>query len=113
MENGKKFVYISKPYKSNCLLEALKEKLKYPKTTTIYFCPPRITENGNYQWCHFMWSNPFHSFDFSDDEETGLPWYKTFWYKGRIRMFDGDFARRYTKYRRSVRSKKPYKLLFS
>lgn len=102
MSNRHEFEYIGKPYKSNCLLEAVKAKLRNPKKVTIYFCPPRITENGNFQWCHFLWSDTLHSFDFSDDEASELPWYKTIWYEGKIRMFDGDFARHYAKYRRST-----------
>lgn len=107
---SKKFEYVSKPYQSNCLLEALKAKWKNPKLVTIYFCPPRITENGNFQWCHFMWSDSFHSFDFSDNDETELPWYKTFWYEGRVRMFDAEFAKRYSQYRKAIHGKKQYNL---
>ena len=80
------FSYITETYSSNCLFEAIKAKIKNPSNVTIYFCKPRITENGN-----------FH------DEETELPWYRTFWYKGRIRQFRKNFAKRYSDYRNKRR----------
>lgn len=74
------FSYITEAYTSNCLLEAIKAKIKNLSGVTLYFCKPRITENGNFQWPHIMWSDQNGSYDFSDDEETDLPWYRTFWY---------------------------------
>lgn len=106
------FIYITDKYSSNCLIEAIKAKLRNPSGVKIYFCKPRITENGNFQWLHFMWSDKNYSYDFSDDEETEIPWYRTFWYKGRIRQFKKDFAKRYTTYRNSVRGRKPYETYF-
>lgn len=93
------FTYITEPYSSNCLLEAIRAKRRNPSQVTIYFCKPRITENGHFQWLHFMWSDQYYSYDFSDDKEGELPWYCTFWYKGRIRQFKKDFAKRYSDYR--------------
>lgn len=51
------FIYITELYSSNCLFEAIKAKIKNPSSVTIYFCKPRITENGNFQWLHFMWAD--------------------------------------------------------
>lgn len=96
---AKDFSYITETYSSNCLFEAIKAKIKNPSNVTIYFCKPRITENGNFQWLHFEWTDQNFSFDFSDNGETELPWYRTFWYKGRIRQFNKDFAKRYSDYR--------------
>ena len=50
-----------------------------------------------------MWTDQNFSYDFSDDEETELPWYRTFWYKGRIRQFRKNFAKRYSDYRNKRR----------
>lgn len=93
------FRYITGEYKSNCFFEAIKAKLKNPKEVIIYFCKPRITENGNFQWMHFMWSDMKGDYDFSDDENTALKWYKCFWFSGRIRKFRRGFAKRYSRYR--------------
>ena len=97
------FSYITEIYSSNCLFEAIKAKIKNPSNVTIYFCKQRITENGNFQWLHFMWSDQNYGYDFSNNEETELPWYRTFWYKGRIRQFNKSFVRRYSDYRNKRR----------
>lgn len=98
-----KFQYITFEFKSNCMIEALKAKIRNPKGTKVYFCKPRITENGNFQWCHFMWSDGKFDYDFSDDENTPLPWYGCFWFVGRIRRFRCGFAKRYSEYRNKKR----------
>lgn len=93
-----KYEVISKEYCSNCMIEALKAKIKNPKVK-IYFCKPRITENRNFQNFHFMWSDGKADYDFSDLEENGLPPYRNLLFKGVIRKFDLGFAERYCKYR--------------
>lgn len=42
------FVYITETYTSNCLLEALKAKIKNLSGVTLYFCRPQITENDDF-----------------------------------------------------------------
>lgn len=87
-----------KEYYSNCLIEALKQKIKFQKIK-LYFCKPRITENGNFQMCHFMWDDGENSYDFTDKEEEEMKWYKCFWYKGHIRKLEKGFAEKYSNYR--------------
>lgn len=94
-----KFKYITSEFKSNCMCEAIKAKLKNWRCVKVYFCKPRITENGNFQFMHFMWSDGAHDYDFSDKEYTGLPWYKCFFFSGVIREFPLGFAEQYSKYR--------------
>jgi len=94
-----KYEYYSTLYWSNCLAEAVKAKLKDWKHVKIYFCKPRITENGHFQMMHFMWSDGIADYDFSDREANGLPWYKCFWFKGSIRRFELGFAKKYSEYR--------------
>lgn len=101
-----RFEYITGYYKSNCFIEAMKAKLKNWHGVKIYFCKPRITENGNFQMCHFMWTDYYHDYDFSDDQDDELPWYKCFLFKGRIRMFRYGFAEKYSNYRNMVRGKR-------
>ncbi len=97
----KTFEFVIQAYKSNCLLEAIRAKSINPKIK-IYFCKPRITENKHFQMCHFMWSDCINSYDFSDDESCPLPWYKCFWFEGRIRKFGKDFAKKYSEYRNNT-----------
>lgn len=100
----KKFEIISKEYFSNCMIEALKAKIRNPNVK-IYFCKPRITKNGNFQMFHFMWSDGMADYDFSDFEENGLPPYKNLFFKGAIRKFELGFAEKYTKYRNGRKKK--------
>lgn len=92
--------FISKEYRSNCLIEAIKAKIK-DKNVKIYFCRPRITENGHFQMCHCMWTDGIADYDFSDREECNLKWYRCLWFKGAIRQFEYGFAKRYSEYRNS------------
>lgn len=98
MSRKDKFRYITGKYRSNCLIEAVKAKIKNPKVK-IYFCKPRITKGGKLL-PHFMWSDGKHDFDFSDsdDEDTSLRWYKCICFKGRIRQFEYGFAKRYSEW---------------
>lgn len=102
MAKGTKFIYITEPYNSNCLIETIKAKIKN-KNIKIYYCKPRICANGKIQMAHFMWSDETADYDFSDDEEHHLPWYKCFWFTGKIRKFPAGFAKRYSHYRNRKR----------
>ena len=97
-----KYEIISDEYYSNCMIEALKAKIKN-RNVKIYFCKPRITENGHFQMGHFMWSDGKADYDFSDFEENGLPPYRTLIFKGAIRKFEHGFAEKYSKYRNGKR----------
>lgn len=96
-----KYEIITDEYYSNCMVEALKAKLRNHKVK-IYFCKPRITENDNFQMFHFMWSDGKADYDFSDIKENGLPPYKNLLFKGVIRKFDLGFAKAYTTYRNNT-----------
>lgn len=90
------FEYVSPEYVSNCLIEAVKAKLKDWKHVTIFFCYP-----GKQQFCHFMWSDTRKqkSYDFSDSSPHDLPWYKCLLFRGCIREFNFEFARQYSELR--------------
>ena len=74
---SEKFEIVSHEYYSNCLFEAVKAKLRDPRIR-LYFCRPRITENGRFQMFHFMW----------------------------VRKFPAGFAAKYTEYRNMAGGKK-------
>lgn len=98
-----KYEIISKEYCSNCMIEALKAKIRNPKVE-LYFCKP-IIKRGHFQNFHFMWSDGKADYDFSDLEE--LPSDRCFLnyilFKGVIRKFDLGFAEKYCKYRNKKR----------
>lgn len=98
------FETASKTYWSNCMMEAVKAKFRNPKVK-IYFCRPRITENGHFQMFHFMWSDGEADYDFSDLEENGLPPWRNLFFKGAVRKFDLGFAERYCRYRNGRRGR--------
>lgn len=100
-----KYEIISKEYYSNCVLEAVKAKMKNSKVK-VYFCKPRITENGHFQMFHFMWSDGSADYDFSYLEKNGLPLYRNLLFKGVIRKFEPGFCERYCRYRNSIYAKK-------
>jgi len=96
------FEYVSDPYKSNCLIEAVKAKICGGASTKVFFCKPRHY-NGKLQMCHFLWSDGEYDYDFSDNEVDELPWYRCFWFTGQIRRFPKGFAKRYSIYRNTKR----------
>lgn len=100
------FQYITHDYHSNCFIEALRAKFNDWHNTKIYFCKPRITENGHFQMCHFMWSGIDYDYDFSDTRDMPLPWYKCFLFKGKIRRFEKGTASRYSAYRNRYKNKR-------
>lgn len=66
---------------SNCLIEALKAKIKHPIKTKI-----RIVSIPNSLFPHFIWLNNNIVKEFGKDGE--VKWYKSFLYKGYIRTHD-------------------------
>lgn len=93
-----KYRVISKDYISNCLIEAIRAKIKNNQVK-IYFGRPRITENGHFQMFHAMWEDDKGSYDFSEPEAAGLPPWRQLLFRGHIRQFERGFAERYTAYR--------------
>ena len=66
---------------SNCLIEALKAKIKHPIKTKI-----KIVVIPNTLCPHFRWINNNKVKEFGTDGE--LKWYNLFLYKGYIRTCD-------------------------
>lgn len=93
-----KYEIITKEYISNCMIEAIKAKLRN-WNVTIYFCKPRFTENGNFQFMHFMWSDGIYDYDFSDLEYEERKPIQDLMFRGVIRRFEHGFAERYSRYR--------------
>lgn len=66
---------------SNCLLEALKAKVKYGKEVKI------IHVRSNDGLHHFLWHDLYDGniYDFQQ-LETVTSWFDLFWFKGKIRV---------------------------
>lgn len=98
--NMDKYYIITKEYYSNCILEALKAKIKHPFKVKLFVCKPIISK-GHFQNIHFMWSDGNNDYDFFDLEE--IPSMRCFinyiLFKGVIRKFDLGFAKKYSSYR--------------
>ena len=78
----------SKEFYSNCLIEAVKAKLRNPKIRMMY-CPAYFNEVP----CpHWMWTDGSKEYDFS----TGLlHWWQWIWHKGRIKEYHSGTYSRY------------------
>lgn len=89
------FKYVPPAYYSNCLIEAIKAKLKNPKIK-LYLCKPTSTQSF-----HIMWDDGYHTYDFSDfpERDVHLKWFQCLVYKGCIRRFKSGFAKKYSKIR--------------
>ena len=82
---------ISEDFYSNCLVEALKAKLKNPKIKITYVSP-----FANERFCpHFLWSDGVNDYDFG--VERHLKWYEIVWFKGHIRQRNLGFNEKYKK----------------
>ena len=79
---------VSDYFYSNCLLEALKAKIRHPFKVKITFVPK--SESG---CCHFMWSDGEHDYDFG--AERHFRWYDNFLFKGCIRQRELGSNERY------------------
>lgn len=65
---------------SNCLIEALKAKIKNPKKIKITYVPPR--KSTCFQ-SHFMWSDGKKDYDFGAERRIGV--FEQFCFCGEIR----------------------------
>lgn len=97
-----KYEVVSKNYLSNCLIEAIKAKLRHPKTVKLYFCKPKW--GIHFQNLHVMWDDGEYSYDFSDTLDTQLLWWECFLYLGHIRKFKQGTSERYSKFRNRRKS---------
>ena len=66
---------------SNCLIEALKAKIKDPKNAKITYISP--FKNKKFQ-PHFLWSDGKDDYDFGVSDKN-LKWYNLILFKGEIR----------------------------
>ncbi|MBP5718700.1 MAG: hypothetical protein J6X53_06955 [Abditibacteriota bacterium] len=85
------FEYVSDPYVSNCIIEALYQKFRHPIRTKIYFCKP-----NERQMFHFMWSDGTADYDFSDEYCEREKYFVKPLFTGRIRRFRLGFAALYS-----------------
>lgn len=97
--NIKSFEYITPEFISNCLFEAIRAKFKNWRGVKIYYCKPRIAENGKFQWMHFMWSDGVNDYDFTDKECANQLRRIFPLFYGQIRKFPLGFAKRFCDYR--------------
>lgn len=88
---------VSKNYMSNCLIEAIKAKIKHPLRVHLYFCKPQW--GNHFQNLHVMWDDGEYSYDFSDVLDTQLFWWECFLYLGHIRRFKSGMAQKYSGFR--------------
>lgn len=87
---------ISEGYYSNCLIEAIKAKIRNP-SIKLHFCKPYRKPNGRIGSMHILWEDDNYSYDFSDIDwsDNGHFW-QYFWYKGYIRQWPKDFAKKFS-----------------
>lgn len=87
-----KFEIISNDYYSNCLIEAIKAKLKNWKQIKITYVSPFDNE----VFCpHFLWSDGEYDYDFGICKK--LKWYEKIYFKGNIRRRELGYNERYKK----------------
>lgn len=79
-------------YYSNCLIEAIKHKLKQWKCVKITYISVKYNIVST---PHFMWSDGLNDYDFG----TGryLKWHQRFWFNGNIRTRELGWNERYKK----------------
>lgn len=81
---------ITKKYKSNCLLEAIKAKFMNFRQNKIY-------KRGSWlcvfkcQWPHFYWYNQKHDKYYSYYQKDTLTWLQQLWYEGDIIEFTNEY----------------------
>lgn len=80
----------TKTFKSNCLIEAVRYKLKNWRDVKITYISPRINE---VRTPHFLWSDGVNDYDFGTN--AYLKWYQRFWFKGSIRTRELGFNIKY------------------
>lgn len=88
--NNMKHEKVSDYFYSNCLIEALKAKIKNPSNVVITYVPR--SEKGT---PHFLWSDGVADFDFGVDER--LEWWQILFFKGCIRKRNLGFNEKYKK----------------
>lgn len=88
-----------KPYWSNCIIEAIRAKLKDPAIRLIMIWPWQ-----NDVWCpHIMWTDGHFEYDFHAHDVPMLGWV---WHRGKIRTKPMGWARSYINGIKSLRIKR-------
>ena len=78
--------YISESFYSNCLIEAIKAKIRHPIKIKIKYIPARLNE----VFCpHLMWHDGEYTYDFWACGH--LKPYQILWHKGKIRKSEYDY----------------------
>lgn len=90
-----KRIILSKEYYSNCLIEALKAKIKHPFKVRIIYIPPKLNES---RCPHFMWTDGKFDYDFGTDDYLKC----VLVFKGRIRARALGFAKAYKQKRKEL-----------
>ena len=86
----KEVEYIKGPFYSNCLLEALKAKIKHPLKVKI-----TVVLKSEANCPHFLWSDGKNDYDFG--VERYLNKFQKFWFYGYIRKRKLGFNNKYKK----------------
>lgn len=70
---------------SNCLLEAIKAKIKYKNEIKLIFIPPQHSEKADI-FPHWLWldTKDGNIYDFHRSEK--IKWYQMLWWRGYIRI---------------------------
>ena len=84
--------YISHSFYSNCLIQAMKAKLKDWKNVKITYIPPKYGESYFFV-PHFLWSDGVNDYDFGIEKHLKL--HEVFFFKGRIRRRPLGWNRKY------------------
>lgn len=82
---------MDKIFYSNCLIEAVKAKLKDWKHVKLYYCKPCRGRDGTLHSFHILWDDGVASYDFSSINL--LPWYRSLLYKGCITSYSPGLAK--------------------
>lgn len=91
---GEKFKIISKDYYSNCLIEALKAKIKNWKKVKLTFVSPFDNE----VFCpHVMWTDGEYDYDFGNEGKGNQGILNWTLHKGHIRKRNLGFNDKYKK----------------
>lgn len=75
-----------KEFYSNCLLEALKAKIRDPVNIKIRYLPMELNETPI---PHFMWQDENYTYDFHTKGK--LTFFQQFYHKGNIRKKDLNY----------------------
>ena len=79
-------------YYSNCIIEAIKAKIRHPFKIKILWVSPVINE----VFCpHVMWTDGEKEYDFWATKNGLLKWYEIILHKGKIRKLDVGYYSKY------------------